>query len=248
MASSSAWGADYLLEFTPDAQQIERMEQGRRIVDSPGARATVRVVQQKSPTSKRPGFRVFVSNNSERPFNFGPDNLGVRMADGVMVPMVTYDTLAREEHRREGWQRFAAAMAAAGRASSAANAGNVQGTATYNGSTFGTFGSTPYNEQTHGTATYQTYDPARAQIAQSLAQQQNNREAIALEAAQAANMQALDVILQTTTVDPGSAFGGIILFDPPKSVKTSREPLPVVVVVTIDGEEHLFPAKVGKAK
>lgn len=243
-----ALAANYSLQIVPMEGQIVRMEQGRQIVDSPGEKVTVRLVQPKAPTPKRSGFRAFAMNGSSAPFNFGPSNISASFGESVTAAMLTYDQLASEARRRQGWQAFAVGMAAASRSMNAANAGYVSGTGTYSGTTYGSYGSTPYRAQTYGTATYSGYDAGRAQIAGAIAQEQNRADFQALAAAQAANMEGLNALMQTTTVDPGSAFGGIVLFDVPKEVKRSKVPIPVTFTIEAGGEVHHFKGTLQKAR
>ena len=123
---------------------------------------------------------------------------------------------------------------------SAANAGYVSGTASYSGSTFGSFGRTPYSSTTSGTATYSGYDYGRAQAAQAIVNQQNQANFARLAETNAANMSALKVNMRTTTVDPQQMFGGTVIFELPKSVQSNKSAFPVTFVVTANGQQHTF--------
>jgi hypothetical protein len=53
--------------------------------------------------------------------------------------------------------------------------------------------------------------------------------------------------MQTTTVDPGAAFGGIVYFDLPPAVRASKDPVPVTLIVRVGSEEHRFRASIQRA-
>jgi hypothetical protein len=246
--TSPAVAANYQLHIQPTQAQVERFEDGRQLVDSPGTLATVRAIPPKTPTPGRSGVRLYVSNHGARQFNFGPANVTIKLADGSQIAVLSYDDMAREERRREGRQRFGAAMAAAARSAQASDAGAITSYGSYTGNTVGTFGSKPINAATSGFGTVTTYDPARTQLAQAAANEENRADAASLAQAQAVNRSALDMLMQTNTVDPGASAGGGVLFDPPKAVKDSKEAVPITIIVDTGGERHQFAATIQKVK
>lgn len=211
-------------------------------VDDTGASSSVRLVQAEGDLKKRGGIELLVMNHGDKPFNFGPENVTATLADGTPVTIITYEQLVHEEKKRETWRAIAVGLAAAGNSMSAANAGFYSGTATYSGSSFGSFGTTPYSATTFGTATYSGYNAGQAQLAQSAANLQNQANFDRMAEQNAANMQALKAYMRTTTVDPQQMFGGSVTFELPKQARDSRVDVPVTFVVTINGEEHKFDA------
>jgi hypothetical protein len=218
------------------------MESGVAAVDDSTARSSVRLIQAEGDLKKRGEIGVLVMNQGDKPFTFGPENITAKLADGTPVPIITYDQLVKEEKRRQTWAAIAAGLAAAGNSMSAANSGYYSGTATYSGSTFGTFGSTPYNASTFGTATVSGYDYGRAQLAQSVANAENQATFARMAEQNAANMKALKAYMRTTTVDPQQMFGGSVTFELPKAARGSKNDVPMTFVVTINGEGHKFEA------
>ncbi|QBM75897.1 hypothetical protein E2E30_09015 [Sphingomonas sp. AAP5] len=248
LSASPALATNYVLTIQPAPNQVERMDNGRQVVDDVGERTTIRMMPPKGATDKRSGVRLYVTNRSDKPFNFGPANVTLKLADGTIVAMLTNDELMREERRREGWQRFGTAMAAAGRSMQASQAGTVTSYGNYSGNTTGTIGTTPFSATSNGSGVVTTYDPARAQMAQAAANQETQADTEALAQAQATNQANIDQFIQTTTVDPGATFGGPTIFNPPKVVKSGNAPVALTIIVDAGGEMHQFAATLQKAR
>jgi hypothetical protein len=239
-AAQPALAAKFTMQLKAGSEQTMRMEGGLAAVDSHAAGSSVRLMQHEGDLKKRGAVQLLVMNHGDRQFNFGPENVTAKLADGTAVAIISYDRLVREEKKRQTWAAIAGGLAAAANSMNAANAGRVSGTAAYRGSTFGTFGATPYNATTFGTATISGYDHGRAQVAQSLANQQNQQNFAAMAAQNEGRMEALKLNMRTTTVDPQQMFGGTVVFELPKSVHKGKSDVPVTFLVTIEGEQHAF--------
>ena len=103
-----AAAAKYVLDVTARAEQPSRFEDGREVVDDATPTSSVRVMEPRQQTPKQSGFRVYVTNNSGKPFNFGPENITVRLQDGTAVAMLTYQDLMKQSRTS---QEFASAQA-----------------------------------------------------------------------------------------------------------------------------------------
>lgn len=240
--AAPATAAKFTMQLNPSSEQVSRIQSGVAAVDSSTAGSSVRLIQAEGDLKKRGSIQLLLMNQSDRPFNFGPENVTATLSDGTPVSIISYERLVKEEKRRQTWAAIAAGLAAAGNSMSAANSGHYSGTATYSGSTFGTFGSTPYNSTTFGTATISGYNYGQAQAAQSVANLQNQQNFARMAEQNTANMQALKAYLRTTTVDPQQMFGGSVMFELPKSVPKMSGDVPISFVVTIDGQQHRFDA------
>jgi hypothetical protein len=234
--------AKYTMQLNPGADQIARMESGVAAVDSSMPATSVRLIQAEDDVKKRGSIGILVMNQGDRPFNFGAENVTAKLADGTPVAIITFEQLAKEEKRRQTWRAVAAGLAAAGNSMSAANSGYYSGYGTYSGSTFGTFGSTPYNSMTSGTVMVSGYNSGQAQAAQAAANAQNQANFARMAEQNAANMKALKAYMRTTTVDPQQMFGGALMFELPKVARASKTDVPVTFVVTVSGEQHSFDA------
>lgn len=204
------------------------MQNGIAAVDDSMPKSTVRVVQPDDDLKKRSSLQILVMNQSDKPFNFGPENVTATLADGTPVGIITYDQLMHEEKKRETWRAIAAGLAAM-------NSGHSYGTANYSGSTFGSVGGTGYSSFSSGTVTASTYDPGAAAI-------QNQIIFDRLASTNSASREALQANIRTTTVDPQQMFGGTVMFELPKEARASKTDVPITFVVTIDGEQHRFAA------
>ena len=246
--AATANAAEYVLDVAAKPEQTSRFEDGREVVDDTTATTSVRLLEPRQQTPKQGGFRVYVVNNTGKQFNFGPENVTLKMADGTAVAMLTYQDLLKQEKRREAWQAIAAGFAAAGRNMQASQAGYNYGSASFSGNTYGTYGTTPYTANTYGTATYSGYNAGAAFAAQSVANEQNQRDFQALALNQAAKREDLAQVMKTTTVDPGQAFGGIVQYMVPAAVRSSKTAVPVTIEVRTGDEVHKFQATLAKYK
>ena len=240
--ATPAAAAKFIMQLSPGPEQNSRMQSGVAAVDNSSPGSSVRLIQAEGDLKKRGSIQVLVMNQGVAPFNFGPENVTATLADGTVVLIITYEQLVREEKKRQTWAAIAAGFAAAGNSMSAANSGYYSGTARYSGSTYGTFGSTPYSSTTFGTATVSGYDSGRAQAAQSAANAQNQANFARMADRNASSMQALKAYMRTTTVDPQQMFGGTVMFELPKSAHKMKGDVPMSFVVTINDEQHKFEA------
>jgi len=245
--ATSAFAAEYVLNVTATSGQTSRYEDGRETIVDTGAAATVKILEPKAPTPKQSGFRIYVLNAGDSPFNFGPENIRVKIGE-VSYAMLSYGDLLRKQKKREAWQAVAMGFAAAGRNMQASQAGYNYGTATYTGQTYGTVGATPYTANTFGTGTYSGYNAGAAFAAQSIADQQNRRDMQDMMLNQAAARAELDQLMKTTTIDPGQVFGGIVQYMMPVEVQRSKVPVPVSIEITAGSEIHVFHATLGTDK
>jgi hypothetical protein len=245
--SFPATATDLTVKVQPVGLQKARWENGRQQIDDVGQTTMVRLMPAKGVMSKRTSFTLFALNGSTSSFDLGPENILVLLDDGSAVRMLNYDDLTREERRRQGWQKVGLAFTVIARSMAAANAGNSYATGTYSGSTVGHVGSIPFGAQTFGTATVHTYDPGAAAVAGAVAAEENRRDIDDLAQSQAQSMAAIDNVLQTTTVDAGTAFGGTVFFDLPDSVRAAKDPVPITLIVEVGGEEHRFRGSIQRA-
>jgi hypothetical protein len=244
---SPAIATDFTLKVQPVGVQKTRWENGLQLIDDAGPTTAVRLMPTKGVVSKRASFTLFALNRSGNTFDLGPENIVLLMEDGSAVRMLNYDDLTREERRKQGWQNVGLAFTVIARSMAAANAGNSYATANYSGSTMGHVGSTSFGAQSFGTATIHSYDAGAAAAAGAEAAEENRRDIEDLAKTQALRMAAINNVMQTTTVDPGAAFGGIVYFDLPPAVRASKDPVPVTLIVRVGGEEHRFRASVQRA-
>jgi hypothetical protein len=228
VGTSPAVAAKFTMQLKPAADQSSRMFAGVAAVDAHKVRSSVRLIQLEGDLKKRGTVQIIVMNHGDQPFDFGPENVTSRLADGTAVAVIPYDQLAREEKSRQTWRAVAAGLASM-------NSGRYSANGNYSGSSFGSVGTTSYSGFHSGTATVSGRDPTAAAI-------ENRRIFDNLAARNAAGREALVQNIRTTTVDPQQMFGGSVTIELPKSVHKSSGDVPMTFVVEIAGEEHKFDA------
>jgi len=228
LIAAPANAAKFTMQLKPTAEQISRMQGGIASVDSHTALSSVRLVQPEGDLKKRGAVQIIVMNHGDQPFNFGPENVTARLADGTAVAIISYDQLAREEKSRQTWRAIAAGLASM-------NSGQYSTTGTYSGSSHGTVGTTSYSGFHSGMATVSGTDPVAAAI-------ENRRIFDNLAARNAAGREALQQNIRTTTVDPEQMFGGSVAIELPKSVHKGTADVPMIFTVTVGGDVHTFDA------
>lgn len=246
--ASPASAASYVLDLKASGEQVSRFDDGREVLDNSAPQSTVRILEPLEAQPKQSGLAIFVLNTGSAPFNFGPENITIKLSTGATVAMLSYQELLKQQKRREAWQAIGASLAAAGRNMQASQAGYSYGTATYSGNTYGSFGSTPFSANTFGTATYSGYNASAASAAQANANAINQQELQALQLRQAAARADLAQVMKTTTVQPGQVFGGTLQYVVPPAVRSSKAPIPVTLEVRVGDEVHTFEGTLSKAK
>jgi len=243
-----AKSAEYIMNVEPTEIQSSRFEDGIELIDNLGDNSIVRILEPRTKMPRQGGFRVYVINNSANSFNFGPENVMIVLPEGKTVGMFSFQELLKQKEKREMWQSIAVGLSAAGRNIEASQAGTTYGTSTYTSSSSGSYGTTPYTQDTTGRATYSGYNSGAAIIAQSVAQDQNNKELQQMQLFQDSQRQELMQVMKTTTIDPGKSFGGIVQYKIPSLVRSSKVPIPILIKVAAGSEVHVFRATLSKAK
>jgi len=180
----------------------------------------------------RVGFAIVALNKSSAPGNFGTENITLTQQDGQPDKIFTTVELDHEAKVRAQWQEFAVALAG-GLEMYAASRNSVS---TTNGTAYTPLGPVNYYSR--------TYDPALAQanIQMAGAQMQAGLNTIAYRLDQ--KLSAIHgAVLQTTTIDPDQADGGIVIAD---ELSSSQFPQQVVLHVNWLGEDHVFTFSVAK--
>lgn len=230
--STTASAKTFKLDVNPTGEeQSARMDSGRQAIYSHQAHSAVMFVEPSEPTEPHGAFRIVILNSSDKPVNFGPENIRLRYGDGQSMKMFSYATLKAAEERRTKSQQFWAAVGGLGRSLQAVEAGQYQGSGNvYSGWTGNQVASFDYSGTNYG-AQY-----AATQHAQAA----NAADQMAIEAGHMARVGALDELMQTTTVDPGKSFGGMVSYGFPIPMKRVKTAYPVTLEVTIGEEVHRF--------
>lgn len=184
--------------------------------------------------SARPAFTIAVWNPSNKNETLYESQItATQSLSGKAAPVrvYRYAELVQEEQNRQTVAAIGAALAGAGRAMSAANAGYVNTTGSVNAYS-------PYGNS-YGTYTATTYDPLRAQVAQNMASAQTANDFDRIQAQGEANLGMLQqTILKDNTVLPGEWYGGTVVLDPP--AQNDKGASNFEILVPFAGEEHVF--------
>lgn len=236
LAPSNALAAKLRLNLQPQDSQTTRVDQGLRAVDDNMPQSSVRVFETEEPASKRGVLMLYVLNAGEAAHDLGIENVSMETEDGTPIQMISYDQLLKEEKNREKWAMVGAALSGMAGAINAAYAGNTYGTVN-------TYGSAGWSR-----STVSLYNPAAANLAAQANNIEMQRNFDRIGETSAANMEALRVNLRTTTVDPDQSFGGQIMYELPKSLRSGKTAVPVLIHVSFGSEVHTFKAVLTKGK
>jgi hypothetical protein len=161
----------------------------------------------------RPAFAILYENRGAVPVNFGLANISA-MAAGVPVPVLTKQQLAQKAANAAAWARFGSALVA--------GLANVDyGSTTTTGWAGGRmFSATTTGYHTNNWAARQDMKDMNANIDASM---------------EARLADAAENVIDMTTVDPGSGYGGKIVLDKPKA-----RIWPAPVTLTVNGQAFEF--------
>ena len=200
IAPSPAFAKDY--EFTPVAEESTsiRYLQGVPTISIADETGGVMVTQNEELYG-RVRMNVAFTNASDLPINFGVENITATI-DGEPVEIMTADDLEKIAKRKAGWANFAVAMSGG----LGAVAAQTNSTRTYTTTGYTRYGS--YYSQTRVT------DPTAAAIGTAAS---IGGAGYAMSRINANLEQTLGAIqnnvIQTTTVDPLSNYGGMLVLD-----------------------------------
>jgi hypothetical protein len=199
------------------------------------------------PAGQRGCLNVTLANTSKTPLNFGPENITVS-CDGKALKTFTHEALKREIQQRAAAAAIAMGMAgamqtaAASMPSTTTTYGNSYGYGNFSGTASPAYGYNPWrysgNYNSFGTysATSTTYNPAATVSAQAAVNANTLQQMNAISANRNASLADLDSMLRTTTIPPGAAYGGNIVFKlPPTPGKIPKE---ILVTVRTPLDSH----------
>ncbi len=218
---AAALAASYRVELAPPrAGKLLIGHAGVQAADDRTATALVRLVAPGNEVRQRGTVRVLVMNLGDQPFEFGPEQMTLKLADGTELKPTPFqlfekgaNLIDREMHR--------------GGAVDIQNRNNLSGLA----------------QQSSGGPTAQNSAPMQlpssAGGSPTLGQDRQTDEMLTPGAK---TMDALYQVLQPLTVEPQKAWGGYYVFDVPKAVFARKVDQPMTILVRTGAEEHRFEA------
>ena len=226
--ASPASAGEYRLDLKPTGDQTSRLDRGQETIISQQANTTVYVSEIPATTKPYAKFSILVRNRGESSFNFGPENGRlIYKSDGSFTAFREYRQVAAAE-QGSGRKKQDASLASAvsGGAFSSALAGERQGTGT---------AQTAY---TSADFTYSGNSPIVEQMAINQSTDLTLDRLISMQRQHVKNMNGLLGMVQTTTIDPGYSYGGLMMVSGPKSREKANEPHAVTVEIRIAGDVH----------
>ncbi|MEO7277704.1 MAG: hypothetical protein ABIW33_06755 [Sphingomicrobium sp.] len=179
----------------------------------------VRLITPGNEVTQRGTVRVLVMNLGAKPFEFGPDDVTLRLGDGTRFTPVPVETMEKGRTLVERESRFAAAT-------DLSNRMNLDSLA----------------KQAAMGATPQSIGPASPVSPTATASQGLDRQTDQLHLPGGRTLDAIYQILIPLKVAPTQAWGGYYVFDVPKAVRARRADEPLTILVRTGGEEHKFAA------
>lgn len=172
----------------------------------------------------RLSFGVAVFNKGATAANFGIETISVTV-DDISVAILSREKLQKMAANRAGWAQFAVALAGGLQAASAQSS--------YHSTTY-----TPYGVY-HTRAT--VYDP----VAANMALDRSAAESAMIQDRLNATLANLgDEIVQTTTVEPNTPYGGRIVLD---KFKTKAFPDKITLMIHWNGDDYPFTFDLNKS-
>jgi|GEM_PF-513754 hypothetical protein len=223
--------------------------QGNPVVPSKNKTAAfVSFSPEAFPANQRGCLNVTLANTSKTPLNFGPENISVS-CDGKELKTFTYEALKREIQQRAAAAAIAMGMAAGMNAAAASmpatttTYGTSYGYGNFSGTANPAYGYNPwqysgnYNSFGSYSATSTTYNPAAAVSAQAAVNANSLQQMNMIAANRNASLANLESMLRTTTIPPGAAYGGNIVFKLPPTPGKSPKEILITIQTPVDAHQ-----------
>jgi hypothetical protein len=243
--------AQVALDVPPDQVGRVPMMDGRPVLISKKRNtAFVSFSPEAFPSGQRGIVNLAVKNGAGKPFNVGPENVQV-VADGKALKVFNHSEITKEIQARATAAAIAVGLAGVSQAMYAAvpattttygtanSYGNFAGTAR---PAYGAYNPVNYSGNYSGVTTYSgtstTYNPAATAGALAAINANTTQQVGAINQNRAASLQDANSMLKTTTVPPGQAYGGNIVFKLPSM--SGKNPKTLQVTVFTPSDTHQF--------
>ena len=219
--SAPAIAGSYRVVLQPVNGKMLIGHAGVQAVDETTSGAHVRLITPGNEVNQRGTVRVLVRNLGTKPFDFGPDNVRLQLADGT-------------ELKPTPIQKFEKGAALIQREMGHAAAVETQ----VNNSL------SSYAQQSGGSAAVNSIQsgPSGDISAPKPDVQEFERKGDESDLPGARTLDALYQLLLPESVGPNQVWGGYYVFDMPKGVFDRRADQPLTIIVRTGSEEHRFAA------
>ena len=218
LASPALAGSYRVVLSQPEDGKLPKGHAGVQAADERDSNVLIRLISPGNEVKERGTVRVLVLNYGPQTFDFGPDQVKLRLADGTVLQPTPFEKFDKGRNVIQRVQREAKAV-------NLQNSEVLASLARDSAAGGGTPSSGPM--PTMGSST--------------------NSGELASEAADqdlpgAYLLDALDQLLVPLSVGPKQAWGGYYVFDVPKTVFDRKADQPLTVIVATGSETHEFPA------
>lgn len=190
------------------------------------------------PNGERISLAVNIFNQGSEEFVIDTRNFKISSDHKKPIHIYSYAELVKEETDRRNLQLVLNAVGGAANSYTASQAGTSYTSGTFNANTSSSSG-TSY--LTNGSYSSQTYDPYKAQAAQAQVRANTENTARSIQKEREANLARLETaILKKTTIFPGMAHSGIIVFDAPPIKNDEFRTYKISVLVGDEKHEFLI--------
>jgi hypothetical protein len=217
--SAPALAGSYRVVLQPIKGKMLVGHAGVQAVDETTDGALVRLITPGNEVKERGTVRVLVRNLGQKPFQFGPDNVKLKLGDGTELKPTSLQEFEKGATLVQREMGHAAAM-------------DVQ---IKNSLSL-------YAQQSGGASAGPVSGPNGAVSAPSVNVQGLERRSDESDLPGAKIQDALYQLLLPETVGPNQVWGGYYVFDLPKEAFNRRADQPLTVIVRTGGEEHRFAA------
>ena len=221
LAASPGLAGSYRIELAvPTGGRLLRGHAGVEAADVRTDVALVRLISPGNEVRKRGTVRVLVMNLGTVPFEFGPDDVTLTLADGTVLAPTPVDQMETGRIRIEREAQHAAANDLMTR-------NNLPG----------------LEEQSSGGMIARSMaptPPTPGTGASGTAGQDHRVDETLLPGAQL--LDSIYQLLIPLTVEPQKAWGGYYVFDVPSAVFRRKADQPLTITVRTGAEEHRFAA------
>jgi hypothetical protein len=214
--SCPAFAGSYRVVLQPVNGKMLVGHAGVQAVDETTAAAHVRVITPGNEVKERGTVRVLVRNLGSTPFQFGPNNVTLQLADGTELKPTSLDKFEKGAALIQNEMGHAAAVDMQIKNSLSS-----------------------YAQQGGGRTLTSTQAGAFAPGANI---QDLERRSDESDLPGAKTMDALYQLLLPETVGPNQAWGGYYVFDLPKAAFDRKVDQPLTIMVRTGSEEHRFAA------
>jgi hypothetical protein len=216
--SGTAVAAGFVVKLEPGSAGIVRGHAGLHAVDEKTQNALVRVIAPGLKIDKRGTIRVLVMNLGTEPFEFGPDDVSLTLADGSELKQVPLKEFARGYSIIKRGRDRAAAVDMQNRNMLSTLGGQTQSGMTAPGGAPTPAGSTPDVTDVNSISRRTDENLLRG----------------------SKDLDMISQVLMPDSVAPQKAAGGYLVFELPKEARAAAGDLPLTIAVRTGGEVHRF--------